>query len=235
MMDLALIVLVSGVCLLSLLLLAAVAVVRVLSDRRRRDRLHQWAAQHRWTVTPHPAVDWGARLPGGNRAGVSVALSTTMNGYVVSVAEYAYTATQITTGSDGVGGTTTSTSSHTHHFVVTVVRLPHSCPSVAVERRGTISKLAGNLFGSSGVPTGHPEFDHHFRITAADAGAVRGLVTPALVQAHLAGAVPTWSLYGAELLSYRPGRITDPEHLPGIAAPLVHVARLLTGGGIGPV
>jgi hypothetical protein len=36
-----------------------------------------------------------------------------------------------------------------------------------------------------------------------------------------------WSLEGADLLTYRSGRIDDPAHIPGLAAPLVRVAAFL--------
>jgi hypothetical protein len=142
------------------------------------------------------------------------------------VAEYAYSETHTSSGPDGVGGSTTTTSTQTHHFVVTVVRLSRSYPPIAVEPRGALSKLGRTLFGAAGATTGHANFDRQFRVTTTDRVLARRLITPALIGEHLAGAVPPWSLYGHDLLAYRPGRIDNPNHIPGIVAPLLRVARL---------
>jgi hypothetical protein len=194
---------------------------------RGRDGLADWARAHNWVLTPGPAVDWGARLPGGNRGGVAFAVSTTIGGRVVSAAEYAYTETHIGSAPDGAGGSTSTTSSHTHEFVVTVVRLRRTYPPMSVEPRGRLARLGRRVFGAGGAVTGNPAFDRGFRVQTPDPAAARQLITPALVAAHLAGTVPAWSVYGAELLAYHPGRIKDPEHIPALVAPLLRVATLL--------
>jgi hypothetical protein len=175
-------------------------VVKASRQRRRRDQLVQWAARNGWSVTPTPAVDWGARLPGGNRKGVSVALSAMMGGRPVSIAEYSYT--ENATGSP-----------QTHQFIVTVVRLAQSYPPVAVQPRHALSKL---------VKMGGDSFERQFKVEGA-----HQLVGPALVAEHLAGTVPPWNLYGNELLAYRHGRLDRPDQIPALVSPLVRVADLL--------
>jgi hypothetical protein len=176
-------------------------VVKANRQRRRRDQLMQWAARNGWTVTPTPAVDWGVRLPGGNRKGVSIALSATMGGRSVSVAEYSYT--------ENASG-----SPQTHQFIVTVVRLAQSYPPVAVQPRNPLSKLA-KLGGGDG-------FDRQFKVEGAEQ-----LVGPTLAAEHLAGTVPPWSLYRDELLAYRHGRLDRPDQIPALVSPLLRVADLL--------
>lgn len=196
-------------------------------EQRRQQRLHLWAARNRWVVTANPAVDWGARLPGGNRHGVAFAFSGAIGGYPVSVGEYSVTDMQISSAPDGTGGTTTTTTLQTHHFTVIVVRLTIPHPTVTVEPRGPLSKMGQAVFGSTPTATGNGQFDRRFRIQSPDPTAARRLVGPALADAHLTGIVPSWSLYGHELLAYTPGRLDDPERIPALAEPLVRVASLL--------
>lgn len=175
-------------------------VVKANRQRRRRDQLVQWAARNGWVVTPTPAVDWATRLPGGNRKGVSVALSAVVAGRSVSVGEYSYT--ENSTGSP-----------QTHQFIVVVVRLAQQYPPTAVQPRNALSKLA--RMGGDG-------FDRQFKVEGA-----RQLVGPSLIAEHLAGTVPPWNLYRNELLAYRHGRLDQPDQIPALVSPLVRVADLL--------
>ncbi|MEV4754451.1 hypothetical protein AB0J86_04930 [Micromonospora sp. NPDC049559] len=213
-------------CLGATALFVVVWVLNSARERRRRDRLTRWASQHGWTITPNPSVNWGSRLPGGNPRGVSLAISATVHGRQVSVAEYSYSETQTTTTSDGQGGTSVGQTTQTHAFTVVVVRLARSYPALAVEPRSSMSRLGRRLVGG-GNATGHDEFDRKYRVDSADPGAVRRFVGPALIDEHLAGAVPPWSVYGPELLTYRPGAIEAPQHIPAMVGPLLRVAHHL--------
>jgi hypothetical protein len=204
-----------------LLVAGAVALLVVLNrrqQRRRREALWAWAAGHGWQVGFQPQHEWYRRLPGSGRRGVSVALYGQVRGWRVAVGEYSYTETT-TVGEQ--------TSSQTHRFVVTVVWLARPYPSIAVQRRGAMSKLGRALFGPGQVVTGNPDFDRAFRIDTKDAALARHLIGPPLVHAHLAGAVPPWSLVGDELLMYQPGRLTDLDAIPALAGQLTVVADLL--------
>jgi hypothetical protein len=196
-------------------------------QRRRRERLVEWATRHGWEFTPAPAVDWASRLPGRNKRGVSFALSASVGHHPVSVGEYSYTETHVSTSSNGAGGTTTSTTSHTHHFIVLVVRLARSYQPVAVQPRSGLSKFGRRLGKDDPNATGDDRFDRRFKVHTADPRYARQLIGPGLVAEHLAGTVPPWNLYGTELLAYRPGRLDHPDQLPTLVAPLVRVAELL--------
>ena len=216
---------VAFVILVGLIVVAVVASVR--HERQRREALRQWAASSGWTHAERPATDWGSRLPGRNRRGVSLALSGVVGGYPVTVADYSYTETRTST-THGAGGTaSSSTRSTVHHFVVVVVRLPRPGPPIEVQPRHGLSKLGRAIFGDRATAIGYEPFDRAFRITAKDPAVVRQLVGPLLAGEHVAGQVPQWSLHGAELLTYQRGRLGDPALIPGLAAPLVRVATLL--------
>ncbi|WP_329110432.1 hypothetical protein OG792_15885 [Micromonospora sp. NBC_01699] len=216
-------------CLAVVALLALLVVLVGLArqrGRRRRDTLRRWAARNNWVYVPPPAVDWAARLPGGNRTGVTVAVSGVVAGQRVSVAEYHHTETHTGTGSDGMGGTTSTTSSHSHPYVVVVVHLEHPYPSVEVSPRGPAAKVGRALLGGGSVVTGDPDFDRAFRVDG-DPMAVRWVLTPALVAAHVAGSVPPWSLHGSELITHLPGRLDPVDRIPALAEPLTRVAAML--------
>ncbi|MEO3819552.1 hypothetical protein [Plantactinospora sp. B24E8] len=216
-----------GIACLGVTVLFVVAMVSTAKrERKRRDRLTRWAHQHGWTITPYPAVDWGRRLPGGNPRGVSLAVSAVVAGRPVSVAEYSYTETQTTTTSDGQGGTSTTQTTQTHSFTVVVVRLTRAYPGLTVEPRPPMSRLGQRLTGG-GKATGHDGFDRRYRVRGGDPGTISRLIGPALIDEHLAGTVPSWSVYGPELLSYRPGVIDMPEHIPALVGPLLRVAQHL--------
>lgn len=214
-----------GAVLLVALLVGLVALSRR-GERRRRDTLRQWALRHGWVYVPQPAVDWGSRLPGGNRAGVTVVVSGEVAGHRVSVAEYGHTETYASTGSDGAGGTTSTTSSHSHPYVVVVVHLDQPYPSVEVSPRGPAAKIGRALRGGGATVTGDPAFDREFTVSG-DPIAVRWLLSPALVAAHVAGSVPPWSLHGTELMTHLPGRLAQLDRIPALAEPLTRVAALL--------
>src|SRR5918999_3175152 len=57
-------------------------------DRRRRDWIGQWAAQHGWTVEKGSPVGWTSRLPGRDPYGVSLVVSGMVNGRRFKVADY---------------------------------------------------------------------------------------------------------------------------------------------------
>ena len=209
-------------------LIVVAAVVSARRERERREALRQWAARYGWTYEERPAPpDWTARLPGRNRRGVSLMLSGVVDGYPVGVAEYSYTHTSSTTTHNADGTSSTRTSSTTYHYVVVVVRLPQAGPSIEVQSRHALSKLGRALFGDRPTAVGHEPFDREFRVGAKDPTAVRRLIGPALVDEHVAGRVPAWSLDGTDLLTFQNGRLDGAERVADRAASLVRVATLL--------
>jgi hypothetical protein len=188
-------------------------------EKSRRQGLERWALQHEWQVIRKPQVDWGRRMPGRNKRGVTLALSGLMRGRPVTVAEYEYTTTTGTTG--------TTTNTETHRFVLLLAVLRQAHPAVAVYQRGSLSKLGRTLFGDKPTAIGYEPFDRTYRVSAQDPGAVRAVLTPALVNEHVAGQLPTWSLEGRELLTYRRGRIGDPATIPAQLEPLLRLADLI--------
>jgi hypothetical protein len=213
-------------CVLIVVLVTGAALAARRRERRRGDRLRSWAQHHGWVVVEHPAVDWGRRLPGGNRAGVTVLLSTVVRGRRVSVAEYTVTDVQITSVPDGAGGTTPSTTTNTHHYTITVALLTRPMPDTTVEPRPKLSRLARAVTGTGETSTGDARFDRAFRIRTAEPAAIRFWCTRPLIDAHLHRRVPAWSVHGTELMAYHPGRL-DPATIAQHADPVIYLAALL--------
>jgi hypothetical protein len=212
------------VCVGGFIALAIVlAVVAARRERERKEGLRRWATYNGWTMTLRPAVDWGRRLPGRNRRGVTLALSGTVDGRPVTIAEYYYTETTTSTNANG----SSTSSSTTYHYVLLLARLNRPGPTISVYRRGALSKFGRSLFGDRATAIGHEPFDSEYRVAAKDASVVAHVLRPALVQEHIAGRLPEWSLEGQDLLTYRRGLIGDPATIPGQFAPLVRVATLL--------
>ncbi|MEV4400285.1 hypothetical protein [Nonomuraea sp. NPDC049607] len=216
------------------MLIVTLVVVGARAERKRQERIRQWAAYHGWTVKQRPTGDWGighsaarrrgpsdwaARLPGRNHSGVSLLVSGAVYGRLLGVAEYSYETSS--SNSDGSSDTTT------HHYIVTAVRLDAQYPPIAVVHRGPLSRLGRTMFGDNAAATGHEAFDRQFRVETRNPALARALLGPALIAAHLAGRVPAWSLAGPDLLAWQPGRIKDPDQIVTLVTPLVRVAELL--------
>jgi hypothetical protein len=159
-------------------------------EQQRRSLIQHWAARNGWIFAIEPSTGWTARLPGQNRHGVALMLSTMIHGRPVSVAEYFYT-TESMADSNGSRSTTT------HHLIVTAIRLTRYYPEVTVHQRGALSRIGLTVFGSD-TAIGHHVFDRKFRIQANEPAQARALFTYALITEHLAGRVPTWSLVGQD-------------------------------------
>ncbi|MFJ2029059.1 hypothetical protein [Streptosporangium sp. NPDC087985] len=221
-----------GVALITLIV--TLIVVGARAERKRQERIRQWAAGHGWTVTQRPTGDWGighgaakrpgpsdwaARLPGRNRRGVSLLVSGVVSGRLVGVAEYSYETRS--SNSDG------SSSTMTHRYIVTAVRLDAQYPPITVVPRGALSRLGRTVFGNNAASTGHNVFDQQFRVDTRNPALARALLSPALIAEHLAGRIPAWSLAGPDLLAWQPGWIKDPDQIATLVTPLMRVAELL--------
>lgn len=186
--------------------------------RQRLDEMRRWAAANGWTYTPRPDVDWGRRLPGRGRRGVSFAVTGTIDGRQVTVAEYRYRE---------INATTDQPSFRTHRYVLTVVWLSRPGPTVAVVRRGALSQFVRSLFGGGTSTTGDEEFDRGYRVATDDPAGAASVLGPDLVAGHVTGAFPDWSMRGDELMAFRAGQLAGTAGIIAEAGPLLRVAELL--------
>jgi hypothetical protein len=185
-------------------------------ERVRKAVIWDWAVAHGWGFIEATRAPWTARLPGRNSRGLGVSLTGHIGGRWVTVSEYSYQ-------------TTSDNSTTTHYFIAVVAQLDQMYPPIDVQQRGLFSQFGRALFGDKPTATGNVLFDSQFRIDTADPVYAKRMVTPRLIEAHIARAVPFWSLVGTELLTYvsTSGKLRDPNSIPGYAAPLLRVAALL--------
>jgi hypothetical protein len=204
-------------CVVIVVLVAVTATIGYRARRRRFERMRLWAERNGWTFTPHPDVDWGRHLPGGNKHGVGPTFSCILHGRPVNVAEYSVT--------DASDGTTTNT----HHHVVTVTQLTRPVPPTRVEPRSRTSRLKNTLLGPDETATGDPDFDRAFRIRTHDPVDLRQRFSAPLITAHLNAQVPqSWTVQHKQLLHHRPGRLIL-DQIPSDAAAALRLADLLDG------
>ncbi|WP_067796773.1 hypothetical protein [Nocardia beijingensis] len=222
----------------SVVVLMAVAIpLSIHAELSRKAAIRQWAAANGWTFAESGRAQWTARLPGHNSRGLGVILSRQLGGRWVTVAEYSYRTTSSSSSSTtDCTTTTTTTTTTTHHFVVALVLLDRMYPPIGVVPRGMLSQMGRALFGDKPTATGNALFDSQYKIVTADPGCAKALLGPPLIGAHIARAVPPWTLAGAELLTYvrTSGALRDPTTIPGYVEPLLHVAELLGRRDIDP-
>lgn len=189
-------------CMVTTLLVAAVALAQRRHERREYQRWQQWADHHQWVLAVQPAVPWSRQVPGE----VRFAVSGMVRARRVTLAECAVT----------------DADTNTTFFVAAVVALRHRRPDTRVEPRGTMSRLLGTT-----AKTGRADFDRTFRVRTAEPG----WLSTELIEAHLAGAVPSsWSVHGTDLITVRRGHLTTDQvaRTTGEALPL---AELLDRAG----
>jgi hypothetical protein len=189
--------------------------------RRRWERLRDWANRNGWTITPRPLGIWYQDGPFEYPRRVAIALTGTVRGHQVTVTEYMYQ-----NGRLGKGITSW------YRFVVVSIWLRREYPLTEVHARGFASSLGRMLTGEQELPlrevaTGRVDFDRRFRLTSLDPDTARRVVGAPLVAAHLAGEVPSWRASGTELTAHAHGRITSPDRIGTLTAPLLRVADLL--------
>lgn len=200
---------------------AALAVGRAVArgERRRMDALYAWTMANGWRMQEGDAsTSWRQRLSHLPQFGIRRLAYGTVRGLPVTAADCHYTVHS----TDGQGNPQTSDMS----LSVFVARLPGGWPDIEVRGRGLGSRMLRALGRSSPVEVGHPAFDQRFRVEAADPRAARALLSPALVDAHLRGLVPQWSLQRAELMITKTGRLNPEDVLPG-AERVAWLAELL--------
>jgi hypothetical protein len=118
----------------------------------------------------------------------------------------------LTQSTDGQGNSQTSTVD----LAVFVAALPGYWPDIEVRGRHLGSRILRALGRQAPVEIGHPLFDQRFRVETADPDAARALLSPGLVDAHLRGQAPLWSIRGGELMFAERGRLVPERVGPGV-------------------
>lgn len=202
-------VVVFGVIGVGTILVIALVRAGAKAERRRLDALYAWTMANGWQlVEGNVDTPWRHRLAHLSRFGIRRLVYSVVHGLPVTAADCHYT----THSTDANGNSQSSTVA----LSVFVARLPGRWPDVEVRSRHLGSRLMRALGRQSRIETGHQLFDQRFSVAATDPGAVRALLTPALVDAHLRGQAPPWSLQGGELMLVASGRLNPDGIRPEI-------------------
>ncbi|MDN3351117.1 hypothetical protein [Actinomadura sp. DC4] len=185
----------------------AVAVRRAAAraERRLRDALYAWTMTSGWQLYEgDAATSWRHRFAHLSRFQIRRLADGVVHGLPMTAADCHY----VTHSTDAQGHSQT----HTVNLIVLVARLPGRWPDIDVRGRGLGSRFLRALGHQSAVEIGHAQFDQKFRVETADPRAAYALLSPALVDAHLRGQAPQWSIQGGELMIVEQGRL-DPGRI----------------------
>jgi hypothetical protein len=170
--------------------------------------LQAWADRHGWRlIRPRPRFWTRWPAPGTTTA----VLSGELGGRPVTMTEFELP------GSKG----------HSFHRVQLVVRLRRSWTSVEVSRRGAAQRIEEVVRNSPAAATGQAAFDRAYLVVAEDPTTVPALIGPRLVDEHLQGLLPDWSVLGDHLMAYHDVPIGDPDTIARRFGPLLRIADLI--------
>jgi len=195
----------------SAVVVLAVAVGRAAAraERRRRDAFYAWTMTSGWQLYEGDvATTWRHRFAHLSRFQIRRLAGAPVHGLPMTAADCHY----VTHTTDGQGHSQTSDVS----LSVFVARLPGRWPDIEVRDRGLGSRFLRALGRESPIEIGHPLFDQRFRVETADPRAAHALLSPALVDAHLRGQAPAWSIRGGELVIVEAGRLAPERIGPGV-------------------
>jgi hypothetical protein len=207
----------------------------------------RWATQNGWGVSRDVSLPFEVGGPDDGQGSAAILLHTTVNGRPVAVADYWYRRWHNSWDSD------LNNRRQMVRRTVTTVRLPQSYPRMSVKRRtggggwgafnavfgaiGRASDPVGAALGSlqeklTGpktveVSVGYAPFDQEFKIEATNPDLARSLIGQSLVEEHVAGRAPTWTVQGQDLYTLQGSSPIVPEEIPARLSSLLRVADLL--------
>ncbi|MGH3887375.1 MAG: hypothetical protein ACRDSZ_12555 [Pseudonocardiaceae bacterium] len=207
--------------------------VRSALDRRYRDKIAAWAAAQGWNYREGGGGSWTQGLEQGIARGVELQMEGSRRDRQVTVAHYWYQTResrqeprQEYCGGQWTTRWETNIYTVTHDLTVLAVHLPSVYPEISVESRGLGSRIAHSFGWRDRNRLEQDSFDHAYRVRTEDPELGRSVVTPALVEAHLAGTVPLWSLRDHDLFTTWEGKIRV-DLVPNRLDQLLDVADLL--------
>jgi hypothetical protein len=200
---------------------AGVLVVGYVLERKRRDRLMQFALMRGWRYAgedPTLASRWGGAPFGkGDRRRARNVLSGHEAGRQFTAFDYSYE----THSTDSKGNRTTST----HRFTVCAVPLPGALPVVEVLPEDVFTRMASAVGLATDIELESEAFNRAFRVRAADPKLASDVLSPRTMQYLLAARSDAWRLEGDHVVAWHDGRL-DPA---GIVKTCAVIDRVIDG------
>jgi hypothetical protein len=185
--------------------IVAVLVGGFVLERKRRDRLMQFALLRGWTYVgeDRSLVD---RWPGepfghGDHARARNVLGGTESGRPFTAFDYSYQ----THSSDSKGHRSTTT----HRWTVCVVPMQGWLGSVQVVPESALDRLAGAVGLVSDIDLESEAFNRRFRVSASSPKLASDILPPRTMEYLLAVDAEAWRTCGSDLVGFAHGRL-DP-------------------------
>lgn len=187
--------------------LVAVLVGGFVLERKRRERMMQFALMRGWQYVgedPTLADRWAGEPFGkGDRRRARNVLSGQEAGRPFTAFDYSYE-----THSTSSKGQRTTT---THRFGVCVVPLPAALGRVEVLPEDALTRVAGAVGLMPDLDLESEDFNRRFRVRARDPKLASDVLTPRTMHYLLAADPEAFRIEGAELLSWHRGRLDPAE------------------------
>jgi len=179
----------------------AVAIWSYQNNKKRRERLHQFALANGWSFVARDdrqCLRW-QRHPfdeGFDRRALNV-----MTGRFRNHDMLAFDYTYKTRSTDAKGNTTTQT----HHWRICALALPVWLPLLEVGAENVLTRL-GNVMGMHDIEFESEDFNRRFRVHASDPKFAYDVLSPRTLERLLALPAIHWRIEGASILSWANGR-----------------------------
>lgn len=187
--------------------LVSVLVGGFVVERKRRERLMQYALMRGWQyVGEDPTlVDRfdGEPFGKGDRRRARNVLTGQESGRHFTAFDYSYD----THSTNSKGHRTTTT----HRFGVCVVPLPVPLGRVEVLPEDVFTTMAGAVGLMADLDLESEDFNRRFRVRATDAKLASDVLTPRTMHYLLSADPEAWRIEGAQLVSWHPGRLDPAE------------------------
>lgn len=196
----------------------AVLVGGFVLERKRRERLMQYALHRGWAYAGEDPVladaFRGTPFGKGDRRRARNVLTGEESGRPFTAFDYSYE----THSTDSKGNRTTST----HRYGVVVVPLPGALGTVEVTPEGMFSRAAGAVGLVSDIDLESEEFNRRFRVRASDRKLASDVLPPRTMHFLVSVRPEAWRVQDRHILSWHDGRL-DPAEVVRTCAVLSRV------------
>lgn len=180
-------------------------------EQKRRAALASFAAAKGWTFAiadPYGLDQRWQGLPfgrGDDRDASDVFTGTAPNGNPLLAFDYKY----VEHSTDSKGNRTSTT----YRFAVCVVRLPCQLPALHVGKENMLTRI-GSAVGIADIEFESEDFNRAFRVKCDDPKFASDVLHPRAMEMLLEhGRGQEWRFEGADMLSWRRGRLDIPDLL----------------------
>lgn len=177
-------------------------------DRKRREALFTWCAQHGWSYQRRDdtlSSRWsGTPFGTGQRRRAENVLRGSVGSRQAVAFDYSFQTS--TTDSKG------NRSTQTHRYAVVAVGMPVPLPRLEVTPDNILKRAASAIgLGAEDIHLESDEFNRRFRVTCRDRKFAFDVLHPRLMQMLLNAPAVAWRFDGVELVSWDAGRLRPDE------------------------